>query len=91
MSLKRRLGEGDDCPSIAAAAFTVTVSNSAEASKAAPTYSGYNAEAPQQSVAQESEPEVDPTALFAHALREAMQGVQPLPRPLPPTAAANSS
>ena len=78
MSLKRRLGEGDEVPSIAAAAITVTISS--EGSKAAPSYSGYSAEAPPQRAAQEAEPEVQDSGnaqCFATALCLVMQGAQP--------------
>lgn len=78
MSKKRRLGEGDDVPSIAAAAITVTLSS--EGSKAVPTYSGCSADAPPQSVAQEMEPEPavpgsEDAAVLLQAFREAIQGV----------------
>ena len=88
MSLKRRLGEGDEVPSIAAAAVTVTLSS--EGSKAAPSYSGYSADAPPQSAAQaaqEAEPEVQGSSAapyFENALRQVMQGAHPQPRALSP-------
>ena len=78
MSLKRRLGEGDEVPSIAAAAMTVTLSS--EDSKAAPSCSGCSAEAPLQTEAQETQPEVqvyNAVTVFTHLLRDAMQGARP--------------
>ena len=79
MSLKRRLGEGDETPSIAAAAVTVTLSS--EGSLPEATRSGYSAEAQPHSVDQQAEAEAqDSCHPFLQRFRSALQGAQPLPR-----------
>ena len=76
--MKRRMGEDDSTPDIAAAAFTVTLSSEGSAGRSVPTgptRSGSSVEAQPHSVAQEVEPEAQESDHpFLLHLRAALTG-----------------